>query len=338
MPTHEASWGTRYWARAGWIAASFAATTAVHAAVGRGTHALHVVHVTFGALYLLPIVASAVWLGPRPAVGFAIASAAAYLVHARTGWTGDAMENANQFAFATVYVFVGLVTAALVQAAERERRAKIEAERAAQRSAIVQAIATLSGALRQRDDGTAVHSRRVARIAARMGEVLGLAPERLDLLRLAALVHDVGKIGIRDDVLFKPDELMPEERARIERHPDIAAELLRPIRGAEELAEIVLAHHECPDGSGYPRHLVGVRIPLEARVLHVADVFAALVERRPYKASLGPAEAIARMRQLRGKLDDGSFGALERLVSERSPDVSESGAVDGPGAPGATRT
>lgn len=316
MPIAPASSGCTAGRRVAWIAALFVGTTTVHVLIGHGTHALHVVHVVFRALYLVPIVAAAIWLGPRPAVGFAVATAGVYAVYARTAWAGNVMENTNQLAFAATYVFVGLVTAGLVQAAERERRAKLEVERSAQRTAIVQAIATLSGALRQRDDGTAAHSERVARIAVRIGEALRVEPARLELLRLASLVHDVGKIGVRDDVLFKPDQLTAEERTRIERHPQIAAEILRPIRGAEELAEVVLSHHECPDGSGYPRHLAGASVPLEARVLRVADVYAALVEPRPYKHPLAPVDALARMKQLVGKLDGAALEALERVVAE----------------------
>jgi putative nucleotidyltransferase with HDIG domain len=315
--------------RAIWVVGAFLAIALVHLVLGRGTHSLHVVHVVFGALYLVPIVASAVWLGARPAVALALVSAVTYVVHARTAWSGDAMEDANQIAMAAVYVFVGAVSALLVGAAERERRARVEAESAAQRDALVQGIASLSSALRQRDDGTGEHCVRVARVAVRIGSELGVPPAALDLLRLAALAHDVGKIGVRDDVLLKADELTSEERQRIERHPAIAAEILRPIKGAKDLADIVLSHHECPDGSGYPRGLAGDAIRPEARILRVADVFAALVEPRGYKAPMAATEAIARMRELRGKIDVGALSALERLVGagalerelDRAPDT-----------------
>lgn len=305
------------------ILSAFAAITAVHALVGRGTHPLHIVHVVFGALYLVPIVAAAVWRGARAGAGLALASAAAYVIHARSAWAGEPMENANQLAMAGVYLFVGLVSAALVRVADRERRARLEAERAAQREVVVQGIASLSNALRQRDDGTGAHCERVARIAVRLGAAMGLAPARLELLRLASLAHDVGKIGVRDDVLLKTEELTPEEREKIERHPAIAAEILRPIRGAEEIAAIVLSHHECPDGSGYPRHLRAAAIPGEANVLRVADVFAALVEPRPYKRAVPPGQAIERMLELSGKLDPACLAALERLVAQADPVVVE---------------
>lgn len=77
----------------------------------------------------------------------------------------------------------------------------------------------------------------------------------------------------------------------------------------------MLSHHECPDGSGYPRHLEGARIVLEARILRVADVYAALVEPRPYKEPIAPSDAIRQMRELAGRLDAEAFGALERLAS-----------------------
>lgn len=297
------------------IASTFLAITAVHALVGRGTHPLHVIHVVFGALYLVPIVAAAVWLGARAGAGLALGSAAAYVVHARGAWAGEPMENANQLAMAGVYLFVGVVSAALVQTAERERRGRVEAERAAQREAVVQGIASLSGALRQRDDGTGAHCERVARIAVRLGTALGLAPARLEILRLASLAHDVGKIGVRDDVLLKTEELTAQERETVERHPAIAAEILRPIRGAAEIAEIVLSHHECPDGSGYPRHLLAAAISAEANILRVADVFAALVEPRTYKPPISAGGALEIMRRMQGKLDPACIAVLGDLAA-----------------------
>ena len=302
-----------------WIAAGFAVIGVAHFAVGNATHEQHLVHLVFGAAYLLPIVAAAAWLGALPALLLSAASAATYLLHARTVGNGEPMGMGNALVFSAVFLFVGAVSATLVAAAERERRARLEGERSAQRDAMMQALASLSGALRQRDDGTAAHCERVAGIAIRVGAALGLSEERLQVLRLAALVHDVGKIGVRDDILLKQGELTPDERGRIERHTILAAEILRPIRGAEEIADIVLCHHECPDGSGYPRGLHGDRIPTLAGVLRVADVFAALVEPRTYKPPMRPEEAVSRMRSLEGRLDPAGFAALRRLVEDDAP-------------------
>src|SRR5512134_2362485 len=128
--------------RAFGIAAAFAAVSAVHLLVGRETHPLHVVHVVFGALYLVPIVAAALFVGGRAAVVLSLATGVSYVAHARTAWAGAAWENANQLAMSVVFVFVGAVVAGLVRAAERERRARLELERRAQREALVQAVAS----------------------------------------------------------------------------------------------------------------------------------------------------------------------------------------------------
>lgn len=296
-----------------WIGGSFLGIAAVHVLVGSTTHGEHILHAVFGAAYLLLIVAAAAWLGPREGVLVALAATLATSVHL---WSGAAepMERLNQAVLAVVNVFVGIVAAVLVGAADRERRARLESERSAQREALVQSLAGLSIALRERDDGTAAHCERVVHVAERIGAELDLPPERQRVLRLAALVHDLGKIGVRDDVLLKPGELTADERARIERHPAIAAEILRPIRGIEEVADIVLSHHECPDGTGYPRRLPSAGIPPLARILRVADVYDALAEARPYKEPMPPGAVLARMLLLEGKLDGEALSALGRWL------------------------
>lgn len=295
--------------------AAFAAITAVHFAVARGTHGLHIVHVAFGLLYLLPIVGAAAWAGPRAAIVLGVASAAAYVIHARVSWAGEPMENANQLALAFAFLFVSAVSAALVAARDRERQRALETELRVQRDAALRAITSLSTALRHRDDGTGAHCERVARLASAMGRALGLSPERVELLRLSGLVHDVGKIGVKDDVLLKPGDLTEEEQQRMLRHPELAAEMLAPITGAAEIADLVLSHHECPDGTGYPRGLAGDRLSLEARVLHVADTYDALVAERPYKSGLSPAEALATLGAMTGKVDARCLEALAGLVA-----------------------
>jgi HD-GYP domain-containing protein (c-di-GMP phosphodiesterase class II) len=141
--------------------------------------------------------------------------------------------------------------------------------------------------------------------------------------RLASLMHDLGKIGVRDDVLLKADRLTPEERSRIQRHPLLAAEILRPMQGTADIAEIVLAHHECPDGSGYPRGLRGDQIPLEARILRVADVFSALTDARVYKPGMDSSQAIDRMLEMsRTKLDAEAMQALRSVLREPESDRS----------------
>lgn len=275
------------------VVASVAVITLVHFILGRTTHPRHVIHIILGGTYLLPILAAALWFGTRGAVATAAGITPLYYAHIRISWPNQPMENANQIGMIVVFWFVAIVAGLLVDLREREHAARLDAERGAEREAVIEGLAGLSNALRARDEYTREHSEHVSRLATEIGKRLGLSVERLELLRLAGLVHDIGKIGVRDDILLKPHELTADERAAIERHPIVAAEILRPIRGAKEIAEIVLAHHECPDGSGYPYGRKGEEIPLEAHILRVADVFASLTERRPYKPAMNHAEAMA---------------------------------------------
>jgi HD-GYP domain-containing protein (c-di-GMP phosphodiesterase class II) len=129
------------------------------------------------------------------------------------------------------------------------------------------------------------------------------------------LVHDIGKLGVPDDVLLKPGELSPDERLAVERHPDIAAAIMQPLRGAARVADLVRSHHECPDGSGYPRGLRAAEIPMEAALLRVADVYCSLVDARAYKPALPASEALAIMEGMAGtKLDAEGVRALRALV------------------------
>ena len=187
------------------------------------------------------------------------------------------------------------------------------------RGAVVEGVSGLLGALRARDQYTEEHSEHVAQLAVEIGIRRGLPPDGLEVLRLAALMHDLGKIGVRDDVLLKPEELTEEERIRIQQHPQIAADILRPIRGARHIAEIVLAHHECPDGSGYPRGLDEAHIPLEAHILHVADVFCSLTESRPYKQAWTESDALAIMKAEAGsKFEAESVRLLDEVIARRN--------------------
>ena len=298
------------------ILAAILILTASHFLVGGGTHGLHEVHIVLGGMYIVPIIAAALWFGLRGSLFVTALISLAYFSHIRLSWPNQPMENANQYAMIVVYWVIGSVTGLLVNLEEKEKERRVKAER----EIIIESIAGLSNALRFRDEYTRRHSEHVARVAVAIGARLGLLPERLDILRLAGLVHDIGKIGIRDDVLLKPRELSEEELSAIRRHPIIAAEILQPIEGAQEIASIVLAHHECPDGSGYPRGLKGDLIPREARIIRVADVFASLVEERPYKPADSVEQAMAVLEQLAGtKVDAPIFHTLKQLVDEHAP-------------------
>jgi two-component system cell cycle response regulator len=152
----------------------------------------------------------------------------------------------------------------------------------------------LAESLDIRDAGNASHAQTVARYARLVAEELGLASERVERLRLAGLLHDVGRVTISDDVLAKPGPLSEEEWREVRTHPEMAARLLaRP--EFSDLREWIAAHHERPDGTGYPRGLTLSQIPLEARILAVSDAYEAMTNDRSYRPALMVEEAHAEL-------------------------------------------
>ena len=153
-----------------------------------------------------------------------------------------------------------------------------------------------------RDEGTGYHVLRIAQYSRVMAQALGLAPSRCEDIELAAPMHDIGKVGIPDQILLKPGRLTGHEFAIMRRHSEIGYEILKdsPSHFLQLGATIALNHHEKSDGSGYPAGLAGRAIPLEARIVAVADVFDALTTERPYKRAWPLPEAIAYVRGLSG--------------------------------------
>jgi putative nucleotidyltransferase with HDIG domain len=138
-------------------------------------------------------------------------------------------------------------------------------------------------AIEARDPYTKEHSYRVTRLAICMAKVLGCTEEELEILNVAGMLHDIGKIGIRDDILLKPGRLTPEEYQIIRQHPIIGAEILDNLGLWNRERQIVRSHHERYDGQGYPDQLKGEDIPLLARILSVADVYDAIASDRAYR-------------------------------------------------------
>jgi HD-GYP domain-containing protein (c-di-GMP phosphodiesterase class II) len=147
-------------------------------------------------------------------------------------------------------------------------------------------VTALAGTLGLRDGGTGRHSSRVTDIAERMGRRRRLRPRALRDLVYAAEIHDIGKVGIPDAILLKDGKLTAKEWEVIRGHSEWGAELVQRIPGLERVAMIVRHHHERYDGDGYPAGLAGEDIPLESRVLAVADAFVAMTEDRPYRIAL----------------------------------------------------
>jgi putative nucleotidyltransferase with HDIG domain len=163
------------------------------------------------------------------------------------------------------------------------------------RSAYVGAIRALALALDARDPYTAGHSERVSAISVALGREMRLGDEDLDVLRLGALLHDIGKIGISDNVLRKPDGLTAAEFELIKEHPALGARILRTVPFLAPHLPIVELHHERPDGRGYPHGLTSAQTPLLARIVHVADAFDAMTSARAYRPARGAAEAVAEL-------------------------------------------
>ncbi|MCD6253719.1 MAG: transporter substrate-binding domain-containing protein [Thermotogae bacterium] len=151
-----------------------------------------------------------------------------------------------------------------------------------------------------RDPYTKGHSERVAELASALAERLGLDRERVRRIYWAGLVHDVGKILVESSVLNKPGKLTNEERTQIEEHPVYGARVLEMVEGMEEIARIVLHHHEKWEGNGYPNGLRAEEIPLESRILAVVDAFDAMTSDRPYRKALSMEMAIEELRRCKG--------------------------------------
>ena len=168
----------------------------------------------------------------------------------------------------------------------------VTAAEAETEEAYVGAIRALALALDARDPYTAGHSERVSAVSVAIGRQMRLAADDLEILRLGALLHDIGKIGISDAVLRKPGPLTSEEFAVVEQHPLVGARILSSVRFLAPHLPIVELHHERPDGQGYPHRLRGNEIPLFARIVRVADAFDAMTSARAYRPAHGQAEAM----------------------------------------------
>ncbi len=169
---------------------------------------------------------------------------------------------------------------------------------------ILDVIALMAVTLEVRDEYTAHHSYRVAELAVELARYLGLPMIEVEEVRLAALLHDIGKIGIRESVLHKPGKLNTVEMDHIKTHPLVAEQILRPLKHLDGIIPAIKHEHEAYDGSGYPDGLAGEMIPLHARIIAVADAYDALTSDRPYRAALSHTVAISIMRKGAGHIWD----------------------------------
>ena len=180
-----------------------------------------------------------------------------------------------------------------------ERRVHEQAQRI--QELFLQGVQMLARALEAKDAYTRGHSIRVSRYAVATARRMGFQGVLLDGIRLGGELHDIGKIGTRESVLHKPGSLTAEEFRQISEHPILGERMLSPLaRESPDVLRIVRSHHERLDGRGFPDGLRGERIPVEARIVAVADAFDAMTTRRPYRESRPPEQAMAELRRVAG--------------------------------------
>jgi putative nucleotidyltransferase with HDIG domain len=199
----------------------------------------------------------------------------------------------------------------------RDRTKQLGEKHQELRVAYIQTIRALAEAVDAKDSHTFGHSERVGVYASKMARELGLPRELIERVYIAGLLHDVGKIGVSDAVIAKPDRLTPEEYAEITQHPEIGARILRPVAFLSDLIDYVRHHHEWYDGSrrGYPARLHGDQIPLPSRILLVADTVEAMSSDRPYRKGLPLETVIQELRKYSGsQFDPSCVDACLRLI------------------------
>lgn len=183
-------------------------------------------------------------------------------------------------------------------------------------------VQALSQAIDAKDGFTRGHADRVSRIAGAMAREIGLAERQIEQIELAGLLHDIGKIGVEDRILMKPQRLELDEQELMRRHPIYGASILEPSAALRPLVPIVLHHHENFDGSGYPEGLKGEEIPLGSRIIIVADAYEAMTSDRIYRKAIGHERAMDQLNKYKGiQFDPKIVRALEQVVHKKGKDA-----------------
>jgi response regulator RpfG family c-di-GMP phosphodiesterase len=204
-----------------------------------------------------------------------------------------------------------------LEAKVRDRTKQLADKNQELRIGYVQTIRALAEAVDAKDAYTRGHSERVGVYASKLGRELGLMRELIERIYISGLLHDVGKIGIPDRIITKPDRLTPEEYEEIKRHPEIGARILQPVAFLADVVPCVRHHHEWYDGStsGYPSRLVGDQIPLPSRIILVADTLEAMTSDRPYRKGMKLDRVLEELRRFSGtQFDPSCVDAMLRLL------------------------
>lgn len=182
---------------------------------------------------------------------------------------------------------------------------------------LIESIYAFSKTIEARDSSTGDHSKKLIVLVTRMGKCLGLSSKEIEDLEHAAVLHDLGKIGISDRILHKKNKLSDTEYKKIQKHSQIGAEIIRPVHSLSGVIPIILYHHERYDGQGYCAGLKGDQIPMGARIVAVADVYQALVSNRPYRKAYSKQEALKIIRQGNGsQFDPKVVSAFMKIIKD----------------------
>jgi hypothetical protein len=197
-----------------------------------------------------------------------------------------------------LFVVVAVVGAVMARAIGQHR--EVVVRRDIEAKMMTEVNMALANAIEAKDSYTRGHSERLAKLAGACAERMGLPPAELGSVKLGAILHDVGKIGIPDRILRQSMALTEDDMAWMRRHPQIGSDIIAPVEGLHHIAPLIRHHHEKWDGSGYPNGLKGEQIPLGSRIIAVADAFEAMVADRIYRPSLGLEKAMAEIKASSG--------------------------------------
>ena len=278
------------------LAAMVAVIALLHYLTPTEPHDYHKIHIVLRKLYFLPPVVAAAWFGLRGAVLTTSVVSVFFSVHALLDWPGNYMEQANQIGELAGFWVAGLLPGWLF---DRQRALLQDLA-----SANEETLLGLVSALDLREHNTGLHSQRVREYTELIADRLGVDEKLKREIGFGALLHDVGKIAVPDQILLKPDNLTDEEWAEMRKHPEAGYKIVKRIGFLKNAAEIVYSHHEQYDGGGYPRGLKGENITFGARMFMVADVYDALTSERPYHAAITYEDAVAEIRRLSGRQFD----------------------------------
>jgi putative nucleotidyltransferase with HDIG domain len=268
-------------------------------------------------LYLIPILLSAMWFGARGAASSTVFATLVCGGLAGIAWPAEVSSQVERVGEVAVFWLVGGLSASFF---EQQKRFVGQIEVANDNT-----LMALAAALDVREHNTGIHSQRVADYTLRLAQEVGVRDKgTLDDFWRGALLHDVGKIGIPDNVLLKPGRLSEEEWAVMRNHPEVGARMLREIEFLRGPTEIVLSHHERYDGEGYPRKLKGDRIPLGARLFAVIDVYDALTTDRAYHTARSHTEALIKIRgEMVAHFDPSVVAAFAKIPFEELREIAK---------------